>query len=383
MGSNRVWPGGSAEQSGPIAVPGAVTVPAGGASATTSVPAVSRGWITRFGVLFFGQNISWAAPTQIMLAVQVLAFYPHDKERMLAWLMAAGGLGSVVAGPIVGRLSDLTRSRFGRRLPWIAGGTLASAMLLVVAGFADDYVLLLIAWVGFQITLSCSQTSVQSIPPDRVPDRQYGVISGVMGMTYTAAVVAGSALGAALSVRAAYVIDAAIMLACVVPFLASYREPERTVTTQPAGYHLPSFRTASDFWWVFLARLLVTMAQAIALFYLLYFLRDRVHYADPSTGVLILSAIYAVFVIASAFWPVSLLRQATLAPPFDFTKGVPVLAVPGTTYSDPYAFGTMLFDLAADPLQAHPVIDDAVELRMATQMRDLMIAHDAPASQFA
>lgn len=81
--------------------------------------------------------------------------------------------------------------------------------------------------------------------------------------------------------------------------------------------------------------------------------------------------------------PVSLLRQATLAPPFDFTKGVPVLAVPGTTYSDPYAFGTMLFDLAADPLQAHPVIDDAVELRMATQMRDQMVANDAPASQFA
>ncbi len=80
--------------------------------------------------------------------------------------------------------------------------------------------------------------------------------------------------------------------------------------------------------------------------------------------------------------PVEVLRGAELAGPFSFTKGVPVLRLPGTAYTDPYAFGTMLFDLEQDPLQEHPVIDDDLELRMATLMRDLMIESDAPPEQF-
>ena len=80
--------------------------------------------------------------------------------------------------------------------------------------------------------------------------------------------------------------------------------------------------------------------------------------------------------------PVETLRQAELVEPLPFTKGVPVLRVPGTSYTDPFAFGTMLFDLAADPLQESPLLDDEVELRMATLMRDLMLDNAAPPEQF-
>ena len=253
--------------------------------------------------MFFGQNLSWAAPAQILLAVQVLEMHPQDKERMLGLLMAAGGLAAVLAGPISGQLSDRTSSRFGRRLPWVVGGSAVATVMLAVAGFTDDYPVLVVAWVLFQVALASSQTSVQSIPPDRVPGAQYGVVSGVMGLTYTAAVVVGAALGATLSVLAAYLAVGAVMLVCLVPFAAKYREPDVAPTRERgAGFNLPSFREASDFWWVFLARLLVTLAQSIALFYLFYFLRDRIHHPDPETGVLVLSAIYAVFVIITAVW---------------------------------------------------------------------------------
>jgi len=268
---------------------------------------VSSDWVRRYGLMFFGQNLSWAGPTQILLAVQVLEFYPHDKERMLGWLMAAGGLASVIGGPVAGRLSDLTRARRGTRLRWLVGGTAASVLTLVVAGLAGTYVALLVAWVAFQVALGCSMTSIQSIPPDRVPDHQYGLVSGVMGLTYTAAVVAASAVAAALPVLAAYLVIAVLMAACLVPFAARYGRAESSFQggekpLRDNGFHLPSLHGASDFWWVFLARLLVTLAQSIGLFYLFYFLRDRIHYADPDTGVLILSATYAVFVIVTAVW---------------------------------------------------------------------------------
>ena len=48
------------------------SVPPGAGPGAPERTPVSRGWITRYGLLFFGQHLSWAAPAQILIAVQVL-----------------------------------------------------------------------------------------------------------------------------------------------------------------------------------------------------------------------------------------------------------------------------------------------------------------------
>ncbi|WNM31926.1 sulfatase [Streptomyces sp. Li-HN-5-11] len=76
------------------------------------------------------------------------------------------------------------------------------------------------------------------------------------------------------------------------------------------------------------------------------------------------------------------LRNAELHPPLSFTKGAPVLRAPASAMISPYAFGTLLFDLANDPGQQHPLIDDDLELRMATLLVDAMRTADAPPEQY-
>ena len=77
------------------------------------------------------------------------------------------------------------------------------------------------------------------------------------------------------------------------------------------------------------------------------------------------------------------LRDVELADPFPFTKGVPTLRLASTsTMVNPYAFGTLLFDLDTDPGQDHPIDDPAIELRMATLLVELMRANHSPASQY-
>ncbi|MER5355309.1 sulfatase [Kitasatospora sp. NPDC002551] len=76
------------------------------------------------------------------------------------------------------------------------------------------------------------------------------------------------------------------------------------------------------------------------------------------------------------------LAGATLAGPLPFTKGVPVLRMPANAWGNPYAFGTLLFDLHADPEQEHPLVDDELELRMATLLTEALRESDAPADQF-
>ncbi|WP_329459268.1 sulfatase [Streptomyces sp. NBC_01497] len=85
--------------------------------------------------------------------------------------------------------------------------------------------------------------------------------------------------------------------------------------------------------------------------------------------------------MASRFAPGEL-RDAELVKPLPFTKNVPVLRIPGSTWGNPHAFGTLLFDLDNDPEQRRPLLSDELELRMATLLTERMRASDAPESQF-
>lgn len=81
-------------------------------------------------------------------------------------------------------------------------------------------------------------------------------------------------------------------------------------------------------------------------------------------------------------FPTDLLQQAELVPPLSFTKGVPVLKVPALAPTNPAAFGSLLFDLETDPRQENPLVDQALELRMARLLVEAMRANDAPHEQY-
>ncbi|MFQ5972288.1 MAG: sulfatase [Alphaproteobacteria bacterium] len=86
------------------------------------------------------------------------------------------------------------------------------------------------------------------------------------------------------------------------------------------------------------------------------------------------------------------LRTASLAKPFAFTKGVPVLKVRGTEKSPMFDTNlgpgrlagteTALFDLETDPDQLTPIRDADVEARLIRQMVTLMRENDAPAEAY-
>lgn len=86
--------------------------------------------------------------------------------------------------------------------------------------------------------------------------------------------------------------------------------------------------------------------------------------------------------VMTGFFPAHLLADAELVEPLPFSKGLKVLKTPAQAWVGPYAFGTQLFDLASDPDQLSPVRDADLELRLATALRDAMVAADAPEEQF-
>ena len=76
------------------------------------------------------------------------------------------------------------------------------------------------------------------------------------------------------------------------------------------------------------------------------------------------------------------LENIELAEPFSFTKGCRTMKIEARPGIDPYEFGTMLFDLKADPAQENPLDNPVVEKRMSNYLVDLMLKNDAPPEQF-
>ena len=83
------------------------------------------------------------------------------------------------------------------------------------------------------------------------------------------------------------------------------------------------------------------------------------------------------------------LIDATLSPPFNFTKGVPTLKVYPMKNKDGdaspmdglFSFKdafTRLYDTKSDPKQASPITNNEVEARLCKEMHRQLVLHDAP-----
>ncbi len=76
------------------------------------------------------------------------------------------------------------------------------------------------------------------------------------------------------------------------------------------------------------------------------------------------------------------LKDAELCKGTGFTKHTPVLKTKARAIGNPFHFGTRLYDLEADPFQISPIQDDAIEMRMAQMLVDLMRQSEAPSEQY-
>lgn len=297
-------------------------------AAHTPLQRASRSWIFKLSLAYFGVNITWAGPGQVLMSPQIqwltentpLGFFTESKETNLAIISVVAGIFALVSTPLWGALSDRTRSRWGRRTPWMTLGLVVVAITLVFSGLARSLPALMVSWVAMQAAINAIISPMSATVPDHVPPNQRGLVSGWYGFAYTLAVVAGTGLGtiatavwpSTLGITMGYILCAAACVVAMLPFLLDRWErgaqpPQRDrfdLRALLACYYV-DIRKHRDFGWAWLSRFLVTLASAIALFYLYYYLQDRIGLVPDgagggglrvSDGVLILTAVYAVSV---------------------------------------------------------------------------------------
>ncbi len=280
--------------------------PANGPSAAPLIQ-VTKSWTTWLSLANLGLWMGYFAPLQVLLPNQMQDINDAKKTTYLGIATAFGALVAVVAGPIAGALSDATASRYGRRRPWIAGGALLGFAGLALLSGQHTLIGVTLGWCVAQAGLNAMQAGITALVPDRVPVRQRGTVSGWIGFTQSIGVVLGVLAVTALvtGTISGYVLIGALVVLTTIPLLLNGTDPATPRAELPAFSPrslLTSFqfspRRNPDFAWAWATRFLVQLGNALATLYLLYFLRDKVHYAQQfpghkaDDGLLILILIY-------------------------------------------------------------------------------------------
>lgn len=229
----------------------------------------------------------WGAVPGILLALQVEHLDPANKVANLALVTTLGALFSMITQPIAGLISDRTRSRFGRRAPWMVTGSVVGGILLIVLGFQNSLIGIAIGWVGVSIAYNFAQSSLAAIMPDRIPRLARGSFSAISGLGTLAGLLGGQFFGAMMggAIPSAYVILAALGVGMFSTFVLM--NPDRSsVTIVRAPLSLRTFvgtfwvnpRQHPDFFWAFTGRFLLNLSYyLVAGGYLLYVLADYIH----------------------------------------------------------------------------------------------------------
>jgi MFS family permease len=131
---------------------------------------------------FGGDGVHWTPLNTIILQVLAVAVAGSTAQGTLVVSKAssAGAVFAVVIPVLVGYLSDRTRTRFGRRRPWIAVGTLFNLFGLGLLAGAGSVPALIAAYLVVQISNNGAFAAYNAVIPDVVPLHQNGRASGLL-----------------------------------------------------------------------------------------------------------------------------------------------------------------------------------------------------------
>jgi MFS family permease len=241
---------------------------------------------------WFSSNMMWSViliitmPSQIKSAVGDTA-----KGSTLGLALGAGAFISMVAAPIFGALSDRIRLPGGRRKPWILIGAAGNAIglvglaFLIQPGHPESVLGWTVAFLFVELFNNVATGPYSALIPDLVPPDQRGSASGWLGLMSMLGTFAGGVMGfliGPIGISGIYfIIIGVILLGGIVTYIGVKEYDLPRTASALAPFKLGSFLRGlvdpfkhSDFTWVFLTRLLVTMGIFTVQEFIQYYLGD-------------------------------------------------------------------------------------------------------------
>ena len=235
-------------------------------------------------------------------------------EVALGVVALVGAVVAFMVQPISAALSDSTRTRLGRRRPWILVGTTLDVVFLVALATSQTFLAFAVLGWLLQLSSNLAQGPYQGYVPDMVPEHQVGVASGLVAMMSTAGQLVGAGIGG-LAVwlgdpRLGFIALAALLVATMLPTVL--RVNDHPVAMAPRmGSRLAGTRAAlaeawahRSFVWLLVSRLFILMGTATLVATAQFFLTRSLGYSEQeaASAILVLLTITVVSAATAAAW---------------------------------------------------------------------------------
>lgn len=250
---------------------------------------LSRLVMVRFGIGFFLISLLWAIGLNIIASVllpqRLKDLGVDNPDSLLGTISAITAFVSLVSNLIFGNFSDRTRSRFGRRTPWVICGGILGGITLFGVGVLSNTILLVIDYCLCMVGLNMMLAPAIAVLSDRVPEKVRGTMSTFWGVGVSIGFPLGGIIGAQfIATGQASLSGFAIggILMGVSGIVAVALWPREAPSTQSNAQSeadllrsfIPPTKGASDFYKAFIGRFTMLVSYQMINAYQLYIIQD-------------------------------------------------------------------------------------------------------------
>jgi Na+/melibiose symporter-like transporter len=262
-------------------------------------------------IYWFGLSFMWNSIHPIILPSVLLHIVPeHLKNSYLGVLTFCGLVLAMIIQPISGAASDRWRSRWGRRRPLALVGTGLDFIFLSLLAWSGNLFVVVLGYIGLQITSNIAHGPMQGLIPDLVPNEQLGLASGLKNLLDMAGLIIASLVaGSLLSPDDRYptmimiVVMVILLISAAVTFLYVKEKPTSDNSRNSNKIHLKQvfqidLKANNSYFWLIVSRFLFLVGIYGVQTFAQYYIRDVMQAANPvkATGDLMASLAIALVI---------------------------------------------------------------------------------------
>lgn len=254
---------------------------------------VSRWFIFVYTFTSFGHFLVVLMPALFSLAYKIQLLEPENKGTVLGLVAGTGAVVSIITLPVFGVLSDRTRTRWGRRRPWLVVGIVVGVLGALTIAVAPSIPMVLVGWMVASAGTSSVAAAITPVIAERIPESQRGKVGALAGVSTQLAGVAASLLGSMLTgnLILMFVLPVAVLAVASITFLLTVRENPTNDVVLKGSRIGEAFRELlfdprkhRDFSLVVLGKLLLQVGMTFFSTYQLYFVLDRLGFTPEEAG---------------------------------------------------------------------------------------------------